>query len=847
MKNKNNLILKNSLYLLAIFSVVAGFFFLDNVQKTEAHVACGFNSFPESSVEVGETVSVTMRMADHHELSPWTYSYAWGDGSGDSNIELPEYISVRTVTHTYQDPGTYKFQFEFLNGAGTSCSKDEKITVLPPSSNPPPSPFSLDSISCSGASNPYVDLSWNSSSGATGYNVERRINSNGSWYDLGKTTNTSHRDSSPVIDATNYYRVIASNSSGQTISDNTLSKDINSANCGGSDPEPPSPTNVVCSPANTSVIIGQQITFTASGGNGTYNWSAPGSSQPSGSGLSITTSYSSTGTKTITLSSADLSDTCSAEVNPVPSAWVDLKVDNFNGPITVDKGSNVTVSWTSGNVSNCQVSPTGWTGTSDPGKDARVDQDTIFSISCDNGAATDSVTVNVRSSQPGTCSDVNIPSTYTPGQNINVSFRGPDFSASYFPTWSSANGQDDLIWYPGNRNGDYWTASIPSSSHGPSTSSINTHVYTYPPLELCAGREIQPLSSGGGGALGFNISYTPNTGTLSINSNVSSSWTISGIGRRPASGTATSSTDSVSPGNYTITPAQISGYNAAVSPSSTVSVTSSGFTTANINYAPIPLNQPNITNVNNAICGQLTVNWSYTPTGIEESFSVWRSTTAGNLGSAIATGLSPAARSYTDTTAIINTSYWYTVKVHTSIGGNREAVSAQNGPTLNLSCIANLGNSSKTLHQINGQPYSSSTLIQNADTLTFQITINNAGPSTAQVNYICDYPSANITNFRNLSVSGGGSAGSITPNSPACGGGTLIGVSGSKPVGNPNWIVQFDTTFTSQTEDQFEVCQNTANINYTDGTGTKNQGTNFGPFLCKTGKGNVPDFREVAP
>ncbi|KKU80239.1 MAG: N-acetylmuramoyl-L-alanine amidase, partial [Candidatus Amesbacteria bacterium GW2011_GWA2_47_70] len=43
-----------------------------------------------------------------------------------------------------------------------------------------------------------------------------------------------------------------------------------------------------------------------------------------------------------------------------------------------------------------------------------------------------------------------------------------------FPTWSSANGQDDLVWYT-DSNGAPWKKNIPQSSHP--GGDINVHVY----------------------------------------------------------------------------------------------------------------------------------------------------------------------------------------------------------------------------------------------------------------------------------------------------------------------------------------------------------------------------------
>ncbi|MDP4000640.1 MAG: GBS Bsp-like repeat-containing protein [bacterium] len=779
---------------------------------------------------------------EHLESGKLTYS-----GAGISCPSLPSgqqfsgSFPLGTTCSLSQSSGTATITIEATGATGNGLDT-VSWTETVDATGPVIGNFILNNISCGGGSSPYVDIDWGASSNATDYEVQRKIWSGGSWGRLGSTTGTSYTDSSPVTDSDNYYRVIASNSTGTKTSSNSLSISVSAAGCGGSAPSAP-----VCTPSTQNAEVNEVVRLSASGGDGVYNWSAPNSSHPSSSTINIDISYSTAGTKTITLTSAGLSATCTVNVTPpgaAPSAdlWITYNGTRYDSNFSVNSGDSVTVAWSSQNVSSCTVSPTGWTGTSNPGRPATISAPVTVTLDCDNGAATDSISISLNTVVPGVCTP-NIPTTYVPGGTINASFSGTGFTGGYFPTWSTANGQDDLVWYPASGGGNTWSVSIPTSSHGPSTSNIAIHIYTNPGVVFCGGREVAPAASPGGGTLGFSISYAPDSGTLTVNSNISSSWTISGVGSR----SGTSSTDTVGAGSYSIAPVSISGYSVSVSPSSTVSVSAAGFTTANINYALTPLNQPTISSVNNATCGQLTVNWSYTPNGVEQSFSVWRSTSAGSQGNQIASGLSAATRSYTDTTGAPNTSYWFIVKAHTSIGGSREAASGQTGPTLNLSCTANLNNSSKTLYSINGQAYSTSALIQNGDTLTFRVTINNAGPAAAQVNYICDYPSSNITNLRNLSVSGGGSAGSITPNSPTCGGGTLIGVSGAKPVGNPNWIVQFDTTFASQTEDQFEVCQNTANINFTDGTGTKTQGTNFGPFLCKTGKGSVPDFREVAP
>ncbi len=49
-----------------------------------------------------------------------------------------------------------------------------------------------------------------------------------------------------------------------------------------------------------------------------------------------------------------------------------------------------------------------------------------------------------------------------------------------FPTWTNHNGQDDLIWYQGEReSASKWKIRIPFANHGNETGSYNTHLYAH--------------------------------------------------------------------------------------------------------------------------------------------------------------------------------------------------------------------------------------------------------------------------------------------------------------------------------------------------------------------------------
>ncbi len=154
---------------------------------------------------------------------------------------------------------------------------------------------------------------------------------------------------------------------------------------------------------------------------------------------------------------------------------------------------------------------------------------------------------------------------------------------------------------------------------------------------------------------------------------------------------------------------------------------------------------------------------------------------------------------------------------------------------------ANLIGSSKSIFQVNGNPYNPSLGLHDGDIVTFQMNVVNNGPGRARINYICDTPSSNFTNFRNL---GGGHGNSI--NSTGCSGSPMLNVSGNLPR-DGHWTLSFDATFNSIASGSIEVCSNVATINYNDPEANgKSQLVKFGPTFCRINPA-APDFNEVNP
>ncbi|KKW45452.1 MAG: Coagulation factor 5/8 type domain protein, partial [Parcubacteria group bacterium GW2011_GWB1_56_8] len=110
---------------------------------------------------------------------------------------------------------------------------------------------------------------------------------------------------------------------------------------GGSLSLAPPRSTVSCSASPPAVDIGENVTATGSGGNGTYSWAAPDGTPASGSGPTFLTSYNTTGTKAITVTSAGVNNVCPVAVSEggVPLPAFDFTLTN-NGNRTVSQGSS---------------------------------------------------------------------------------------------------------------------------------------------------------------------------------------------------------------------------------------------------------------------------------------------------------------------------------------------------------------------------------------------------------------------------------------------------------------------------------------------------------------------------
>ncbi len=109
----------------------------------------------------------------------------------------------------------------------------------------------------------------------------------------------------------------------------TVSDGSTTANCNVAVATPPT-QQVQCSPATQSANPNQPVYFTATGGNGSYTWSATGGSPASGNGQSFSTTYSASGSKQVIVTSSGQSSTCNVTVNQQPAQQYDFTLVTDN-------------------------------------------------------------------------------------------------------------------------------------------------------------------------------------------------------------------------------------------------------------------------------------------------------------------------------------------------------------------------------------------------------------------------------------------------------------------------------------------------------------------------------------
>ncbi len=90
------------------------------------------------------------------------------------------------------------------------------------------------------------------------------------------------------------------------------------------------------------------------------------------------------------------------------------------------------------------------------------------------------VPASSASSASPSVGDVSITEVSSSGYRVTAKLNAPaGVSKVLMPTWTNANGQDDLIWHQASVSGDTATFYVPASAHKGESGAYTTHIYLY--------------------------------------------------------------------------------------------------------------------------------------------------------------------------------------------------------------------------------------------------------------------------------------------------------------------------------------------------------------------------------
>jgi fibronectin type 3 domain-containing protein len=237
--------------------------------------------------------------------APNTISLQWNDVAGETGFTMQRsndgttwanLAAVGANVTSYTDTGLssgsiYYYRVSAVDAGGSSAPSAAVSATATGTTPPQPT-----GVSASAASSSEIDIQWQSVSGATGYRVERSPDGSTGWTAIHTGTATTYSDLGLTAATTYYYRVFATNSSG----DSPASATVDATTL----PLPPAaPSN----PAATA-ISGSQITvswndvagetgFTVQRSpDGTSSWTTAGTTAQgvtslTDSGLAASTTY----------------------------------------------------------------------------------------------------------------------------------------------------------------------------------------------------------------------------------------------------------------------------------------------------------------------------------------------------------------------------------------------------------------------------------------------------------------------------------------------------------------------------------------------------------------------------
>lgn len=400
------------------------------------------NAFP-STVNIGQNVSLS--------ASGGTGSYTWSAPGGSLSSSSGSNSSV-----SYSTSGSKSITL--TSGAqNDTCSVYVNApTPPPPPPNPPPPPL----LSCNAnPSNANIGQQINlSATGGTG---------SYSWSAPGGSLASSSGSSTSVTFSTSGSKSITLTSGAQTDSCPVF---INAPAPPPPPPNPPPPSSVSCSANPSSANIGQTINLSASGGTGVYSWSAPGGNLTSSSGSSSQVSYSTSGSKSIIVTSGSLTSSCPVFINaptppppPAPQPSVSVNVNGSSYSVRPSPGSG-TISYSISNMGSlpCQAYDA-WSGNKYQGGPSENKGPFVgpsspphykYTLVCTNGGAPVSDTAVLEISAPLAPPPPNPPPPTLPPPPPpapTLSCSGPSSAVqNQNITFSAIGGQSPFSWLKDN-------------------------------------------------------------------------------------------------------------------------------------------------------------------------------------------------------------------------------------------------------------------------------------------------------------------------------------------------------------------------------------------------------------
>ena len=637
------------------------------------------------------------------------------------------YTTIGTpTTNSYTDTGvtngtTYYYVVAAVNAAGQSANSSQVSAT--PQLAIPPVPTNL--VATPG--NAQVGLTWNASSGATSYNVQRSMTSidNNGYVTIGTPTTNSFTDLGVANGTTYYYEVAAVNTAGQSAN----SSPVNAT------PEPPGippvPTNLVATAGNA------QVGLSWSTSSGATSYSVQRSTTSGGPyttvGSPTTTSYTDTGVTNGTtyyyvvaaVNTAGESAN-SSQVSATPTAFLINYGSGFSSSSGLQLNGSTTLSGTRLRLTNGQSGESssafyttpvnvqsfttnfsfqmtdaqadgmafviqngaatslgqggGGLGYEDIGNSVAVK----FDIYSNAGEGTDSTGMYENGATPTvpavdmTSSGVvllsgdvmNVQLSYN-GTTLTLTITDATTSAKFTTSWTvniptEVGSTTALVGFTGGSGGDTAIQDVLSWTY-------NTGSNTTPPPA-----PTNLVATAGNAQVG--LTWSASSGATSYN--VQRSTTSGGPYATIASPTTTSYTDTaVTNGTtyyYVVSAVNTAGQSAN---SSQVSAT------PQLAIPPVPTNVV-------ATAGNAQVGLSWSASSGATSYNVKRSTTSGGPYTSIAT---PSTTSYTDTGVTNGTTYYYVVAAVNTAGqsANSSQVSAtpQVGiPPVPTNLVATAGN-----------------------------------------------------------------------------------------------------------------------------------------------------------